>query len=302
MGTPTRTYVLPSGLRVAAGGTREMVGSTDRPWQKEIELNPNCPLCAKKLEKGDFYGTPVLAHGITWNYFLNQATPFPWHLLIIPEQCWEPAKLRVLGGFDHIVSLLRTIWSLHDILGALDSRFKPWERNLQIGIHVGWTGAQNQAHFHCHLLDQIEPRQRPWTMYETREQLRLESRSEGVLVFETQYYLVFAGGARGGQCLIVAKYETQNDDFDWAFELAQVLLRLIEINAVAFKSKQGLPPDFMIGLQLDHGEFSHGHFSPVLNHRGFTEEFALLQGDPIIIPWPHEATAAYLKKFLNPNP
>jgi len=57
-------------LTTFSGGTRTQV-KLDRPWQKEIELNPNCPLCTQ-LEKQKVVRTE--------DYAIEGKTPFylPW--------------------------------------------------------------------------------------------------------------------------------------------------------------------------------------------------------------------------------
>ena len=266
---------LSSGISVASGGTRNRI-NFDRPWQTPIIVNPAaCPFEVKDQD--------VVARfdeqGTAWSLLPNLYTPFPFHRLLIPDSCWSSEKLRELGGRTQIEAVLR-------ILGRLLSA---GSRELWFGVHIGPSAGQNISHLHYHWLEPL-PDESP------EQRLSFEpSRDSALTIYEESAIRVSAEGCRAGQCVF---YSTAGDtDFneDFASVLATVLSVLLKQYSKNFKSVQGLPPDFVLTMKFVGRQMKYGSYIPILNHWGFTEYLGLIESRPLILPWPHETTAVFLR-------
>ena len=268
-------YDWPNGMRSVAGGTRGEI-KLSRPWQKEIEVNPEtCPFCTgkgqvlKELEGGQ------------WLLLKNKFTPYSFHEMVIPASCWSPNELRILGGEEKVGVALRLIQEEVD---------RHPGKKLWVTVHVGALAGQNVGHLHYHVVEYVpngdasESRAPPMmrAFFRTRYDL---------VLFQSNSFIVGVGGLKAGQCFILPdRYHTS------VAVLAESISRLVLIYSEKFKSAQGLPPDFSLALQFLNGEFQYGIYTPILNHWGAAEQMALYEpGCPITLPWSHEITVEHLK-------
>jgi hypothetical protein len=49
-----------------------------------------------------------------------------------------------------------------------------------------------------------------------------------------------------------------------------------------FRSKQGMPPAFILGLKYEQQRRVYGSYTPILNNWGFTEYLGLLERTPLL--------------------
>lgn len=259
----------PGGLYTVTGGTRTAV-KLDRPWQVDIEINPEtCPFCTKPQEILEDHGS--------WIVLPNTFTPYPTHRLIIPRVCLPKGGLRTLGGSQGITTAL----------GIAETTISKIGRPQMLhSVHCGYQAGQNLPHLHHHVLDNDFPGFKSHDASD--EVLRLTDVVETRILTKGGITVV-AGGHRAGQCYVVP-----TGDFIFQTDVGEVLFRLIQMFAEKFKSKQGLPPDFMFSSRFRNGEFVYGKFIPILNNWGTTEYHALEGEQPFTLPWPHEKTVRHL--------
>jgi hypothetical protein len=268
-----KTEVLPGGISVAAGGTRTRV-CLQRPWQTQIRVEPaTCPLEKREHEQEAHF---ELEGG--WRVLPNVYTPFSWHKLIIPEQCWSPERLRTLGGLSCITVAFAIAFSI-----VFESGEETW-----LGVHVGPGAGQNISHLHYHLLCPIGPAPHISRFAE----IAAYSKSPARLIFRDEACVVVAGGCRAGQCFFVPAGSECED----SASVARTVSRIIGLYNRKFESKEGMPPDYMLGLTFRNRKFEYGVYTPVLNNWGFTEYLGLIEGRPLILPWPHEETVRHLRE------
>lgn len=267
---------LPSGVTIAYGGTRTSI-KVDRPWQVDIKIDPTtCPFEDK--EEANLAYHPQDGG---WRVLDNRYTPFEHHRLIIPEACWTAEQLRILGGEEKIAAVLTVV---NDLMTSEPTGF--W-----LGVHVGPLAGQNVGHLHYHLLVPLSPLSRST---ENDVVAYAQSRNPSLVICEAEDFKVVAGGCKAGQCFIVPKCEIELSA--QTTSLAKLLNYIITLYNDKFRSLQGLTPDFAIGIEFSRGKMRYGCYTPVLTNWGFTEYFGLIEGSPLILPWPHEESARYLRK------
>src|SRR3989344_4143358 len=131
-------YDWPNGMRSIAGGTRGEI-NLSRAWQKEIEMNPKTsPFCPGKGQV-----LKELANG-EWPLLQNRLTPYLFHEMVIPANCWSPDELRILGGEENVAVALRLI---HE-----EIRNHPGKK-LFVTAHIGTLAGQNVGHLHYHVME-----------------------------------------------------------------------------------------------------------------------------------------------------
>lgn len=265
--------ILPSGVATVSGGTRTNV-NVDRPWQTELSVDPQvCPFETRPQRNVTRFGCLP-----GWRIIENIATPFELHFLIIPDECWTSASIRTLGGKDKIIEALSIASSLsHEVGGEL------W-----IGVHVGYSAGQNLPHLHYHVL-------RPCRVSKAEIDVPA-SPSPSTIVTSTDDFVVFAGGTRTGQCIFVPTDD--NDDFTpdtGVVSFSAILDEMIRMINLKFRSKQGLGPDFAVGIKMIDGRIIYAYLAPILNNLGYTEYFGLLERTPLVLAWSHETTAVHLR-------
>jgi len=162
---------------------------------------------------------------------------------------------------------------------------------LWFGVHVGPTAGQNTSHLHYHVLEPLDAA----NSAKDGEMVAF-CKSSKLRLFENSALIGVAAGVRAGQCLFVPAENGGEFSQETAAALAAFLTRIIDLYADRYRSKQGLPPDYMVGIKLVRQRFVYGYFLPILNNWGFTEYFALFERAPLILPWSHADSLRLLKK------
>lgn len=275
-------YEWPGRRQSVAGGTRTEI-KLDRPWQVEIQPNPEtCPFCTHQQKD-----LKIFDEGGGWRLIENAFTPYRVnggiHNMLIPSRCWPIEELRELGGEAKLTiafELLQKAVEEHP------------DRALWINFHVGYQAGQNVPHLHYHIVQYSLDKQ-PGDHLSA--DLALKYSYAGVyqhLVFQADNRTIFGvGGVRAGQCFIIPK-----DDNVTLPELAWPFWRFVNICNQKYKSKQGLGPDYNTSIVMKGGRVLHGLYTPILNNYGSAEALAFYDSEaPISMPWTHEKTVEYLK-------
>lgn len=276
----------PGGRLIAYGGTRTKV-KLSRPWQMDLVVDPaTCPFETKRDGEASYQ----IADEV-WRVLPNHFTPYTYHKLIIPEACWPKEKVRTLGGTTQINAALtaahRTIKNGENVA-------------YELSVHSGYGAGQNEPHFHYHLLKPlcvaVSKNGDPIQDEVAESVLELDAQFQ---IFESENFVAKVHGIRAGQCFIAPKDpETYLGDEVVAHNLAVILNNVIRAYAERFRSVEGLPPDFSVGVKILEGRILYGCYIPVLNNWGFGSYGAIMgskQMQPIIIPWPHEETVRHLR-------
>lgn len=269
---PVTLQVWPGRITTAAGGTRTAI-KLSRPWQKEMVIDPTtCPFCTKPQT--------VLEECGNWLVLQNTSTPFPFHQLVIPRECWPVAMMRNLGGEKNLSDALQIVWRIVEQQGR---------DQMLHSVFSGYLAGQNVPHLHHHVLENTFPDFQ--SLDATREVYQAAS-DLNLILFQEDGFRVAVGGLRAGQCFIVPlKSESMADQ---AIRISRILTRLISLYADKFRSDQGLPPDYQVALRFWGGKLAYGFYLPILNHWGATEYLGLMGEQPVILPWPHEETVKHL--------
>ncbi|MBI2591652.1 MAG: hypothetical protein HYW34_03180 [Candidatus Brennerbacteria bacterium] len=277
----------PSGITTISGGNRTTI-KLSRPWQKDIEMNPKtCPFCTRKQKVLDEYKNDK---GEKWQLIQNLYTPFPYHKMVIPRLCgeenkWPKEEIRRLGGIARIKKALQ-IASIE--LNSQDAL----NRFIQLQIHVGPYAGQTIGHLHYHFLEQV-PQPKPLATLMNLGIYAVENPASEI--FESDNWTINVGGERAGQCYIIPKEKPVDFDTTAIEEMANLIASLIHIYEKSFTSEQGLAPDYMIVIRFMERKICYGTYVPILNQWGGTEYMGLTEGTSIVLPWPHEETAKYIK-------
>lgn len=256
---------------ITGGGTRTAI-KLSRPWQPPLPLAPEkCPFCTKPQEEISIPGIPT-----GWRLLGNLFTPHRRHRLIIPSKCWDAEALQTLGGSTAIrdaVEIAR--------LATADDRVE-----MSTFIHIGQNAGQNLGHAHWHLMEVL-----------VREPLAFTEFSRELLVHQRENFEIFAMGARAGECLIVQRDKPLKFDENAVEEIAAALEWIVSRGNEKFRSTEGRPPEFIVSIRISaDGHFRYADYCPILTAWGAPEYvFALFEGGPVTLPWPHELTAAHLR-------
>lgn len=263
------------GFRVVAGGTRRGV-KLARPWQGAISPTENCP-----------FESPGVRHDIVaeeqdgWRVIRNAFTPFSYHVLVVPPRCWPDGELRVLGGAGRIARALEIV----------ATQVADLEQERWLGVHIGRSAGQNFSHLHYHLLEPVRSGTRPETVEEIRQLCVREDR----LILTRHGFRAAVDGVRAGQAFIAPEEPEYSLTAETAPMVAGVLADILLMYNRAFRSEEGLPPDFALGLRLIGPRLVYGVYTPILSHWGFTEYFGILEDSAFVLPWPHEESVELLK-------
>lgn len=289
---PVTFYAWPGGRRSVAGGTRNAI-KLDRPWQKEIVVNKEtCPFCTKPQK--DVRSVDLGEQG-SWRVIENAFTPYPFHRMVIPSECWSADNQRNLGGEHKIRGAL--ILATEEVAANAD-------KTLFLNVHVGSLAGQNVAHIHYHVVsykfdDNSESPVMPWLCNNYNQKY---GPYEHLVTYYNGFLAIAAGGMRAGQSFIFPcdpfpiSLADETDRNIFCSNAARYLSHLIELMNEKFRSNQGLAPDFKISLMFQEGKFRHGLYVPILNNLGSAEEMAMYEDScPITMPWTHEETVEYLK-------
>jgi len=273
-------YSWPNGRKSVAGGTRGTI-KLDRPWQKDIEINSdNCPFC----KEGDKENTICDFPEEGWRLRKNLFTPYPFHRMIIPKNCWPVNDLRTLGGVKQIETVLKIAKSEID---------QNPEKKLILNVHIGSLAGQNVEHLHYHLCQYMFDDNSDFAVSQTM--LRFSEQNSKLIIFENDDFVLIIGGVKAGQCFILPK-NSSRINLDLSFKLALILADLITLYNNKFRSVQGLPPDFNLVFLFQSAELKYGLYTPILNHWGAAENISFYENCPVTLPWPHEITAEHLKQ------
>lgn len=268
----------PGGIKTVSGGTRNVV-KLNRPWQTDISVDPTkCPFCTGQ-------GKEVFRYEDGWRILDNLFTPFKFHLLIGPENCWSKEQLRILGGCKNIIRALEIARNV--MKTSTDKDFG----NFSLGVHVGLLAGQNTTHLHYHLLKPLFSQ----NFSQVRGEFKKLYKNRQYIILETEKWIVTAGGFRAGQCFILPTFDRFSFSQETIGTLARVLIQVITLYNEKFLSEQGLPPDYRITMRILNGEVLVVWYVPILNQWGFVEDSAILEGQPVVLPWTHEATVKFLK-------
>ncbi|MEK7654169.1 MAG: HIT domain-containing protein [Patescibacteria group bacterium] len=289
---PITFYEWPGGRKSVAGGTRTVI-KLDRPWQSDIVVSKEtCPFCTKPQKD---VRVVDLGDGGSWRVIENVFTPYPFHRLVIPSECWSKEDIRNLGGRSKIYGALSL--AMEEVVANPD-------KTIFVNVHVGALAGQNVAHLHYHVVaykfdDNSESPVMPWLCENYN---RKHGRYRHLVTYDNAFLAIAAGGMRAGQSFIFPCDPlpiSLADDLDreiFCSNAARYLSHLIELMNEKFRSVQGLTPDFKISLMFQEGKFRHGLYVPILNHLGSAEEMAMYEDScPITMPWTHEATVEHLK-------
>jgi diadenosine tetraphosphate (Ap4A) HIT family hydrolase len=284
-----KTFVAKCGhASYSFGGTRQAI-RTDRIWQMVPEWKPEkCPFCTRE----QIVVSEIVEDG-GWKILSNRFTPYPFHALIIPKECWPMDKLYALGGQEKIFAALR----------ITERIVEEEDRQLWLGTHVGLSAGQNVAthHSHWHALHPLSP-----ATEEICEAVPALNEPPPVPYYKTELTLFrergvryVVGGIRAGMCFIVPENnELLALDTDKIDGMATGIYRIITASADAFRSQQWLPPDYMLGFCFAQHKFVFGFYCPILNPWGFTEIFGIMLGTPLTKPWSDETTFEHLTNSL----
>lgn len=281
------TQFLPGGhIRILYGGTRTKI-KLSRPWQPplaDIVRPRECPFCTKPQE--EFALPDDMPSG--WKLLPNPFTPHRDHRLLIPSGCKSAEWLEHWGGVKNFEEAFRIVSAvLCQDAAATESGVIPETTLL---VMVGYLAGQNLGHPHLHLFSSdVDWPQSYISLHD------YAAHNPGAVVGQNEVWVVAAGGARSGECLIIPRREQSFAAV--ASSLAKVVSQLIELGNEKFRSVQGMSPHWGLVVRIaSGGTFRYAGYSPTLHLWGPLQYMAVpLEGDPIVLPWPHETTAAYLR-------
>lgn len=256
---------------ITGGGTKNTI-KLSRPWQPPLPLAPEkCPFCTKPQEEISLPGIPA-----NWRLLKDIFTPHRRHRLIIPSKCWDAQTLQNLGGYAAIREALEIA-----LLAMADDQVE-----MSTFVHVGQSAGQNLGHVHWHLME-----------VRVQKPLAFAKLSRELLVRQYENLEIFATGAHVGECLIVQRNKQLKFNEKAIEEIAGTLDWIISRGNEKFRSTENKPPEFTASVRISaDGHFRYADYCPILNAWGACEYvFALLEGGPITISWPHELTAAHLR-------
>ena len=283
-----RAFVAKCGnVSCSFGGTRTAI-RTDRIWQMVPEWKPEkCPFCTRE----QIVISEIVEDG-GWKILSNRFTPYPFHAMIVPKECWTMDKLYVLGGQEKINAALRIAWRM----------IAEEDRQLWLGTHVGLSAGQNVAthHAHWHLLQPLSPPTEEFgeAVPAPNEPPQTPNYKTELTLFRNDGIRYVVGGIRAGMCFIVPENNEPVALDDKIDSMAAGITKIIAAGADAFRSQQWLPPDYMLGFCFAQHKFIFGFYCPILNPWGFTEIFGLLLGTPLTKPWSDETTFEHLTNSL----
>lgn len=263
-------------IMVLYGGTRTSVRPmrVNRPWQVglKFQTKDDCPFCSR-TQLDEYFPEPG------WKTFQNAATPWPWHRLLIPTECWDEQTLWSLGGKERIATILSL--SLKEILRTRRSPYV-----VRVHVHVGYGGGQNYPHQHTHILE--EPIG-PIALFD-------DARFWGNLTVlqDSERFITALYGVRAGQCYIYHKSRISarpflsNED-GLVDELAAEISRLIDLF-----NRKCENPDYALTIALDGPRQWYASYTPILNQWGGPELAAINDRTVYVHPWPPIAMRDYL--------
>lgn len=276
---------LPGGRnRILFGGTRNKI-VLSRPWQMSLEgfVKPeNCPFCTKPqdelpLPKGSPYG---------WKLLPNIFTPHMDHSLIIPDRCWEVGTLQRWGGVERISEAM--------LIAVFEARASNEEREIVLLVNVGMNAGQSLSHAHMHTFRSFA--ERPLKP----EDLLGYANNPDIKVFDSEDWIVVAGGVKVGECIIIPRKAFYHCSYEAVRSLACAISRLIDLSNEKFRSTESLCPSYSFIVRIFQAGgnviFRYADYCPILDTWGNLQYAAsALEGEPFVVRWPPMTTAAYLR-------
>lgn len=276
---PGTIATLPGGAnRLLFGGTRNEM-KLSRPWQlplSQIVQPATCPFCTEPHKELPL--PPGSPKG--WRLLPTIYTPHTDHCLIVPETCKPDEWLQRWGGYE----------ALSQAFSIAASVIAEANQEITLLTAVGYLAGQNLGHPHFHVLQSHA--KVPMDFHT----LLSYTETDSVRIFSEEPWIVAAGGATAGECLIVP---TDVRDFASTTEsLAKVISRIIDLGNVKFKSKEGLAPQYGIIVRIaTDGTIRYASYSPILHLWGPLQYVSgQLEGEALVLPWSHETTATYLRQ------
>lgn len=276
---PGTIAALPWGTnRSLFGGTRNEI-KLSRPWQlplSQIVQPDTCPFCTKPQK--ELLLPPGSPKG--WKLLPNIYTPLMDHRLIISETCKPVEWLQRWGGCE----------ALSQVFSIAASVITKAEQEITLLITVGYLAGQNLGHPHLHVF-----RSHAGMPMNFRALLSY-AEADSVRIFSNELWIMAAGGARAGECLIVP---TDVRDFaSTTKSLAKIVSRIVDLGNVKFQSEEGLAPQYGIIVRIaTDGTIRYASYSPTLHLWGPLQYVSSqLENEVLVLPWSHETTAAYLRQ------
>ncbi len=288
-------YTVPGGGFVSALNEKKVPKVHDRPWQKPIRTKlETCPF-HNPDERATAYLTTTDRSGDTWFVIDSKYAPNrPFHRLIVPEDCWEPKTMEILGGPEKI----RIACELATCQFALETERKLWKFSTQVGLLAAQTSVPHccwhlYSPFHCKVGETgilfTEPL--PTDLVEMTEHCLPE-----LQVTEDANFRAVAGGSKTGQCFVIPKKILKFRDGNVGL-LGRFIHQLVSLYVEAFRTPEGMGPNFQVEFEIYEGYLRYGFLVPILHPQGSLESAAELNPcQPKNMLWSHHATAAYLQE------
>jgi hypothetical protein len=210
---------------------------------------------------------------------------------------WEAEydRVRVTKNFDPVYAKSMIVVSkvhgeevsVTDAFSAVHC-FMEKAGDYWLGVKRGvYAGQTVEAHDHYHLVHLVSRELR--RAYLTLGKLR--SVPPCLEIVATDAYKIFAGGHRTGQCIITPTGKMLD-----VAAMEETFLKLKELFDLKFRTRCGMFPEYQFAMSLSDRKIRYATFIPVLSQPGFEHSMALLEGREIMLAWPHEKTAEFLRR------
>ncbi|MBI2623062.1 MAG: hypothetical protein HYW65_00590 [Candidatus Liptonbacteria bacterium] len=286
----------PGGFKSVAGAKKKMpeAGKFNRRWQPALDIH-NASTCrfAKLPDEEILRRFNVEETGYqSWRLAKSLFAPEPYHKLILTDQCWDEEQTRSMGGREGIDA------AVHIVRKTIIEDKEP---DVQISTQRGDLAAGNIRHDHLHIYRKRTMRNsdelRGWRA--GIQEVAGPSSPSPSVVWDEELITV-AGGVRTGQVFIFPRANSVVSLGNPYFPA--YLHRLIQTFATAFRSTQGMAPDYMLEFYIRHHAVMFGMLIPILNNLGTLEWTSIYDGNPEgrewNILWSHQATAERLRETV----
>lgn len=276
----TTTQTLPSGIVVASSSTNIKV-NLDRPWQLKLtQYKPRkCPFEGERLgDKAQRF--PHICRN--WLAIDNVQKTSGVNKLIMPEKCWDEARIQNLGGAREIEKAFKISACLEPQINLDGLLFL-----VQIGYN---SGASIPWHLHWQLQTLEEECGRT-----ELDQFLGELQKSGLVLARKNEWKAILGGRYAGQCFFLPDAPQKLSSLKPVKELSLIVTNVVDLYNKKFVSVEGLPPSFQIGFVIDtNGNIQYGIYKPSLYHQWGIRDTMGDFGLRVKLPWPHTLTLQYL--------